>query len=89
MNENDIVSSQDKAAKFPVFRIVFSSILGAIIGSAPGILMSLLSSKGGRADKLSGHVTMVGGMIGAMLGHDLVHWQDKVQQEKDTATKKR
>ena len=75
-NARDDKAAQEKDSQKPtVFRVVFSSILGAVIGSVPGALMSALSKKGGHADKWAGHVTMIGGMIGAMVGHDLVKWE--------------
>ena len=57
---------------------------GAVVGSVPGALMSALSKKGGHADKWAGHVTMIGGMIGAMVGHDLVRGEhrERLKSEK-------
>jgi uncharacterized membrane protein YeaQ/YmgE (transglycosylase-associated protein family) len=73
--ENDKAAQEKDSRKPTIFRVVFSSILGAVIGSVPGVLMSLLSEKNSRVDKFSGHTTMIGGMIGAMVGHDLVKWE--------------
>jgi uncharacterized membrane protein YeaQ/YmgE (transglycosylase-associated protein family) len=84
--ENDKAAQEKDSRKPTIFRMVFSSILGAVIGSVPGVLMSLLSKKGSHMDKFSGHTTMIGGMIGAMVGHDLVR-EDHAEQLKSEKTK--
>lgn len=73
--ENDKAAQEKDSQRPTVFRVVVSSILGAVIGSVPGALMSALSKKGGHADKWAGHTMMIGGMIGAMVGHDLMKWE--------------
>lgn len=83
----DAPSASTAAPQRPlIFQTVLSSILGAVVGSAPGALMSALAEKGGHADKWAGHVMMIGGMIGAMVGHDLMkgeHSQPGVKAEKE------
>ena len=72
MEDDKATDLQEKDLKKPtMFRMVLSSIVGAVIGSAPGVLMSLLAKKGGSADKFSSPVIMTGSMIGVMIGHDL------------------
>lgn len=63
-----------------VFKTVLSSVLGAVAGSVPGALMSMLSKEGGHAKRWAGHVTMVGGMIGAMVGHDASHRETQARE---------
>lgn len=73
---------QEKDSRRPtIFSMVSSSILGAVIGSVPGVLMSSLGRKGGQVNKWGDHVMMMGGMIGMMVGHDILHWKSPAQQE--------
>lgn len=74
-NSSDIPPTQNDSPA--VFKTVLSSLLGAVVGSVPGALMSMLSKEGGAAKKWANHITMIGGMIGAMVGHDTSHRENQ------------